>query len=77
MNRPRNRREAISADVLIADHGSVMIVTPMTDMAREWVEDNVVTDQWWGRGFAVEPRFMMDLAAGMEDAGLNIATSDF
>jgi hypothetical protein len=30
----------MAADVLIADHGSVALFTPMTPVARQWVEEH-------------------------------------
>ncbi len=61
-------------DVSVRDEGYVVIVTPQTDAAKAWVEENVETSgwQWLGGGFAVEPRMLDNLLAGMEEDGLEI-----
>jgi len=59
-------------DVLVENHGSVFMFVPMTQEAREWVDENVGLEswQWLGGGFAVEPRCALDLANGMQADGL-------
>lgn len=60
-------------DFLIVDHGSVIIVRPMTDSAKDWVLDNVDYDSGtFGFGVPVEPRYFPDLLAGIQDAGFSI-----
>jgi hypothetical protein len=61
-------------DVSVRDEGSVVIVTPQTDAAKAWVEENVSLEgwQWFGGGFAAEPRMLDNLLAGMEEDGLEI-----
>jgi hypothetical protein len=66
-------------DVLVRNEGSVVIVTPQTDAAKEWVEENVETSgwQWLGGGFAVEPRMLDNLLEGMDADGLELELIDF
>ena len=47
------------ADVLVENHGSIALVTPMTSEANDWVDENVQLEswQWLGCSFACEPRF--------------------
>lgn len=61
-------------DFRIADQGSIVMVTPLTQPAKDWVEENVQLEgwQWLGGGFAVEPRYVMSLASGIADAGLEM-----
>jgi len=61
-------------DVRIDNHGSVMMVCPLTDAAREWVDDNVGLEpwQWLGPAFACEPRMVESLVEGMADDGLEV-----
>lgn len=64
----------VIADVSVLNAGSVCIVTPKTDEARTWIEDNVQDDaQRWGGGIVVEPRHLADLLAGMVADGLVVA----
>ncbi len=61
-------------DVRVNDYGSVMLITPLTRQAHEWMEMN--TDQepweWLGESLSVEPRLAYDLAFAMELDGLNV-----
>ena len=52
----------------IFDGGSVVLITPISEEAREWVAKNVVTEpwQWLGDRFACEPRMVDDLLEGFE-----------
>ena len=62
-------------DVEIHNHGSVVMVLPLTKAAMEWVQGNVSLEswQWLGGGFACEPRMVQNLIDGMENDGLTIA----
>lgn len=57
-------------DVQIENHGSIFLFRPLTDAAREWVDEFVKPDNWFGNGFAVEGRYALDLANGMQRDGL-------
>lgn len=62
----------IEIDFEIDYHGSILVVRPVTEAAKEWTDISIdPTAQWWGQGFAVEPRFVCNLIAGIEEAGLN------
>jgi hypothetical protein len=47
------------------------LVTPKSQQAREWVDENVYLEpwQWLGGSFAVDHHFIEDLEQGMVDAG--------
>lgn len=64
----------MQADVLVENHGSVCMVTPMSPTARKWVDENVQPEswQWLGASFACEPRYLPSLIDGMQDEGLMI-----
>lgn len=59
-------------DARIENHGSIMLLQPLTPAALEWIEDHVVAEpwQWWCGGLAVEPRYASDIVAGMQEDGL-------
>jgi len=61
-------------DFQIENHGSVVMVRPLNDAARAWVDENVGLEdwQWLGGAFACEPRMVEHLAAGMVDAGFGV-----
>lgn len=61
-------------DFDIADHGSIIILRPLTEDARYWVDDNLSPDtQWFGGGAAIERRYFEPIHAGVLDAGLTIS----
>lgn len=61
-------------DVEFLNHGSVIMVVPLSPAAKDWVDDNLALEgwQWLGAGFACEPRYAGDLASGMESDGLTV-----
>lgn len=62
-------------DVTFSDQGSITLVTPHTEAATAWVDENVQLEgwQWIGTAFAVEPRFLQHLLDGMAGDGLIVA----
>lgn len=54
--------------------GSIVFVRPLTDAAREWVNEHVELEswQWMGGAFAVEPRMLEYLLDGMIEDGLKL-----
>lgn len=61
-------------DVEIANHGSIVLVRPMTDAARAWLAENVSTEAiWFGGSLAVEPRYIEPLIEGMKNDDLVVA----
>jgi hypothetical protein len=55
------------------DGGSLFLVHPLSDAAKQWIEENVQEDaQWFGRYLVVEHRFIRNLVTGMLEAGLEV-----
>jgi len=64
-------------DVKISNHGTIGTVAPITKATRTWVEENLVLEGWqWFANicFAVEPRYLDDLIAGMQADGLEVGS---
>lgn len=61
-------------DVEVSGSGTMYLVTPLTDAAKQWVEENVPLEswQWLGRSFGVEHRYIGNLVEGMLGDGLNV-----
>ena len=60
-------------DAQVINGGSVFLVTPHTDAAREWIKENVGDDaQFFGYSLVVEPRYAPELVKGMQEAGLTV-----
>ena len=66
------KKKASQIDVAVSNEGSLFLFTPLTPEAKQWVKDNVPLEswQWYGDGFAVEPRYSMTLVKGIQAAGL-------
>ncbi len=58
-------------DFTVADHGSVVVMTPLTPAARDWTTNHLPdeTPQWCG-GFAIACRYINDILTGVCEAGL-------
>ena len=63
-------------DFLIADHGSIVSIRPMSVPAREWLDANIVAEPWqWFDGVvAVEYRCARDVVAELIDTGFAISS---
>ena len=64
-------------DVQVVDHGSVVTFQALTDVARSWMDEHVVSEpwQWLGSALAVDHRLAGQLIEGMYEAGLLITLS--
>lgn len=61
-------------DASVENHGSVYLVRPLTECAVTWLDEH--TDgTWFGNALAVEHRYVADLVAGMQDAGLTVSAT--
>lgn len=65
---------AAAADFRVDDHGSILVLTALTDEAREWADEHLPADRMaWGRcGTVVEPRYIGDIVEGIEADGLTV-----
>ena len=63
------------SDFQIADHGTIISIRPLNEAARQWLDENVVSEPWqWVQGaLCVETRFARDLVVEIEEAGFEIA----
>ncbi len=61
-------------DVLVADHGSILILHALTAAAKDWVDHNLPEDaqRWGSDGVVVEPRYVDTILDGMQADGLSI-----
>jgi len=69
-----NERVGGAIDVTVENHGTIVMVRPVSEAAQTWVKENVQLQgwQWLGGAFAVKPRRVEDLLDGMEAAGLEV-----
>jgi hypothetical protein len=61
-------------DLHVEAHGSVALLTPLTDAERGWVDANLAVEpwQWLGAALAIEPHCVDALVEGAVDAGLEV-----
>ena len=62
------------SDFQIADHGTIISIRPLSEGARHWLDENVVSEPWqWVQGaLCVETRVARDLVVELEGAGFEI-----
>ena len=62
------------SDFSISDQGSIFLIRPLNEAARQWLDENVVSEPWqWVEGaLCVEIRFACDLVLEIEEAGFEI-----
>ena len=65
-------------DILVANHGSIFVLTALTQPARDWVEEhifrgNAEVQRWGNSGFVVEPRYVEAIIDGATSEGLEVA----
>ena len=63
------------SDFSISDHGTVISIRPLNDVARQWLDENVVSEPWqWVQGaLCVDARFDRDLIIEIEEAGFEVS----
>ena len=63
-------------DFLIADHGSIVWIVPVTQAAHQWLDDNAVAEPWQWRGGAlsIDHRVAQDLIQAIAAAGFVISS---
>lgn len=64
-------------DFSVADHGSVVILSALSDAAQQWVAEHLADDAltWGPNGTVIEPRYVSDIVTAMIHGGLEGAAS--
>lgn len=58
------------AQLTAENHGSLILIRPITAPARSWLHEHVDGEaQWFSGALVVEPRFFDALCVGLNDAG--------
>ena len=64
-------------DFTLYDGGSVFLLTPRSDEAKDWVKENLPDDVLiLGQGIAVENRYIRDIMDGLTSEGLTIRSTE-
>ena len=62
------------SDFSISDQGTVISIRPRNEAARQWLDENVISEpwQWVQNALCVEARFARDLIIEIEQAGFEV-----
>lgn len=62
------------ADFTLANHGSILLLTPLNAQAKAWVADHLAhpETQTWAGGTVIEPRYWPDIEGGIADDGMTV-----
>lgn len=72
--RPNTQAAVEEPDFTASNHGSLILLTPLSESAQEWTTDNIPDDAtWWAGAVAIEPRYFEDIADGIIEVGLTLA----
>ncbi len=62
-----------ATDFAVYNHGSILLLTPLTPMAYEWIEEHVSAEAlYWGESVVVEPRYIDFILEGILNDGLAV-----
>ena len=62
-------------DIIVRDHGSIVILVPLTGAAANWVAHHLHADhQRWAGGVAVEPRYLPPILRGTVADGFEVGS---
>lgn len=60
-------------DFYVVNHGSIFVLTPLTEAAQGWVAEHLPPDApTWGDSIVVEHRFIGEIVAGFTADGLKL-----
>jgi hypothetical protein len=63
------------ADFAIYDDGTISLLRPVTEQAKEWTRDHIPElAMWWAGAVAIEHRYVEDILFGIHDDGLTVST---
>ena len=62
-------------DVEFTNHGTLVTILPLTQEARDWIDDNVAVEgwEWLGGALCADPRCAFDICQAMQVDGLTCA----
>jgi hypothetical protein len=60
------------SDFIVSNHGTIFTLTPRTEEAKDWINNNIDTEnaQWFGQALIVEHRYIDDILFGIDQDGL-------
>jgi hypothetical protein len=71
-------RTTVERDFDFANHGSVCLLTPLTETAHDWASEHLPEDAMrWGQcSFVIEPRYVQAIVDALLEDGLTMAGAE-
>lgn len=61
------------ADAVVENHGSLVLLRPVSEAAHDWIEEHLPEDRmYFGEAVVVGPRYVLHIVFGMKNAGLEL-----
>jgi hypothetical protein len=69
---PLKQIQQLSPDILIENHGSIILLRPVSPVGENWLQQNVISEetQIFGNAVVCEPRYVMDIVLGARAGGV-------
>ncbi len=69
----RMSRSSRKTDIWILPQGTLALVRPITERAREWISQHLQDhSQWFGPALIIENQYLANLLPGMIEDGLHV-----
>lgn len=64
----------MTPDIQVENGGTLFLFRPLTDKAKQWLDENVQAEswQWYGPALVVDHRYAVELALGAQKDGLKL-----
>jgi hypothetical protein len=59
-------------DVSVETHGTIALLRGCTAAGREWLDEHVAFEQFFGNAGVAEPRYVSPIIEGVINAGLQV-----
>jgi len=60
-------------DATISDHGSIVLLHPISEEAITWIDENIGNEaQYFGDALVIERRYVVPIVNGMRADGLEV-----
>ncbi len=67
------KQKVHSPHILVRNEGSIFLLTPVSDLATDWVDHHLAQDsQHFGDSIVIEHRYIADILEGIQENGLTV-----
>lgn len=63
------------ADFDFQDHGSICLLTPVSEVASQWCDEHLPEDamRWHQFSYVIEPRYVQNILDGIAEEGMTVS----